>query len=168
MKKNILFLGLCLVFGSCLVAGGLAFFVNAPLAQDPAQQPQQSTPGTLTAETVVPGYQPSAAARVKVLVEQKMLGRTFKEGHTKLQQNGISCQLCHSAEVPTTSPDERNCIRCHGSMEDMAKITAENKYNPHASVHYGSDISCISCHKEHKPSVLLCADCHILSYKKFK
>jgi hypothetical protein len=85
----------------------------------------------------------------------------------------VSCELCHNGQNPTAPADDANCIRCHGSASDMAKLTEERAKendlpNPHLTKHFGEDVPCTTCHKEHKKSELLCANCHKYTYEKFQ
>lgn len=114
------------------------------------------------------GYNPSAAAQLAQATRRLLGERTLKEYHQKVHQNGVSCQLCHSGEAPTTPPDETNCIRCHGTASQMAEKTAKLERNPHKSPHYGVYVPCTTCHKEHQPSKVLCYDCHSFRFENFK
>lgn len=114
------------------------------------------------------GYNPSASARVAAASRALLGERSLKDYHYKVHQNGASCQLCHSGEAPTSPPDDASCIRCHGTAEQMAQVTAKLERNPHKSPHYGLYAPCTSCHKEHKPSKVLCLDCHTFTFENFK
>lgn len=114
------------------------------------------------------GYNPSAVAQLKQAVRHSLGERTVKDYHQKIHQNGTNCQLCHSGEAPTTPPNDDNCVRCHGSAEQIAETTAGLERNPHNSPHYGTYVPCSTCHMEHQPSKLLCADCHTFTFENFK
>lgn len=114
------------------------------------------------------GYNPSAATQVREKTREMLGRKTLKDYHYKVHQNGNSCQLCHTGEAPTSPPDDANCIRCHGTPEQVAKLTENLERNPHNSPHYGYYVPCTTCHKEHQESKVLCADCHTFTFKKFK
>jgi len=114
------------------------------------------------------GYNPSASAQLADAVRIMLGERTVKDYHKKIHQNGTSCQLCHSGEAPTSPPDDSNCVRCHGTPSKMAEVTSGLERNPHSSPHYGEYVPCSTCHKEHEPSTLLCADCHTFTFDNFK
>ena len=128
--------------------------------------PAVASDGKTPVEAV--GYNPSASAQVAEAGRRLLGGRTLKDYHLKVHQNGVSCQLCHSGESPTAPPDDTNCIRCHGTPHQMAQVTGKLERNPHKSPHYGVYASCITCHKEHQPSKVLCYDCHTFTYENFK
>jgi hypothetical protein len=84
--------------------------------------------------------------------------RTNKSYHKKLAGK---CAECHAESAPKTV-DKLLCAQCHGTPEDMAKLTAALKVrNPHTSIHFGTSLPCEECHKEHKPSYNYCTEaCH--------
>jgi len=116
----------------------------------------------------VVGYNPSAAEQLGESIRVMLGERTLKDYHKKIHQNGTNCQLCHSGQAPAAPPDDANCIRCHGTPEQMAKVTSKLERNPHDPPHYGTYMPCTTCHKEHKPSKVLCADCHSFTFENFK
>lgn len=85
--------------------------------------------------------------------------KTLKAKHAELE-----CFDCHLEERPASSL-KVTCSNCHGTPEDIAKLT-ENKYkehyNPHKSLHYGTNALCENCHREHGLSRLECNNpfCH--------
>lgn len=83
------------------------------------------------------------------------------------------CSVCHTKENAVkgnefVKPNNASCQSCHGSYEDLGKLV-QNKIkgepNPHTSAHYGSGIECTACHKEHRPSVVYCNNCHEFKYQ---
>ena len=74
--------------------------------------------------------------------------------------SGITCQACHGQKMPYSPVDMKTCTACH-STEILAKAPAEgiNKPNPHNS-HYGTDVDCALCHRQHAKSEFMCAQCH--------
>lgn len=82
----------------------------------------------------------------------------------KKQHEGLACIDCHGEKAPTVSV-KVSCDNCHGTAEDMAKVTADKYkkyYNPHDPLHYGVNALCENCHREHTPSKLECnnPNCH--------
>jgi len=81
---------------------------------------------------------------------------------------GFSCADCHKTDTPEKAPNNTDCLSCHGSYEELAAKTKptdiadptdkEAFANPHES-HMGP-IPCMDCHKTHRKSELICADCH--------
>jgi hypothetical protein len=71
----------------------------------------------------------------------------------------LICHDCHQKEKPTTAavPDEA-CMVCHGDYPAMKALTRQAKPNPHDS-HEGP-IPCTECHRQHKPPVVKCLECH--------
>jgi hypothetical protein len=126
----------------------------------------QTGPDGKNADSI--GYNPSAAAQLAEATRLMLGERPIKEYHKKIHQNGTNCQLCHSGEAPVGPPDDTNCIRCHGTPEQMAQVTAKLERNPHNPPHYGTHVPCTTCHKEHKPSEVLCTTCHSFTFKNFK
>ena len=114
------------------------------------------------------GYKPSASAAVAERTRQLLGERKVKDYHQKIHQNGTSCQLCHDGNTPTAPANDANCIRCHGTPEQMAKVTEKLERNPHNPIHYGTSTPCTTCHKEHQPSKVLCYDCHTFVFENFK
>lgn len=78
----------------------------------------------------------------------------------KHASKGVACKDCH-ANVRKPAPVAMNkCVTCH-EPKALAQKTANTKpTNPHLSRHYGLEADCNDCHKQHQPSVSLCADCH--------
>lgn len=81
---------------------------------------------------------------------------------------GVACESCHGEKAPT-APTQTNCTGCHGTPEDVAKLTAgkyKQYYNPHDSLHYATYADCVLCHREHSESRLDCnnARCHADKY----
>ena len=86
------------------------------------------------------------------------------------------CAVCHTAENAVAGnafvvPDNKACLACHGSWNDLADKTKPadpHEPNPHKSHHYGENMACTSCHAEHKPSRVVCNDCHAFPFKEIK
>jgi hypothetical protein len=71
----------------------------------------------------------------------------------------LICHDCHQKEKPTTAavPDEA-CMICHGDYPAMKALTKDVKPNPHDPPH--DPILCTECHRQHKPPVVKCLECH--------
>lgn len=87
----------------------------------------------------------------------------------------VDCTACHGDAKRKTIPDATVCSRCHGSPEEVAKLTKRPEGaghsvepNPHDSLHYGTDLPCTYCHQEHKESKVYCNQCHEFTYPKMK
>ena len=80
-------------------------------------------------------------------------------------EHGTSCADCHGEENPSKNPATEKCLDCHGTYEDLGKLTAnpDEEMNPHAN-HYGP-VPCQDCHKSHAKPVLFCDDCHSFGTK---
>ena len=123
---------------------------------------------SLWAENTAPAYEPGITEKVSLWMDKKLGKKTVKPYHQKIHQNGTNCALCHGAENPTKAADDANCLKCHGTREQVAQLTAELEPNPHDSPHYGFDVPCSTCHMEHKPAEIYCSSCHAFKYDNFK
>lgn len=100
------------------------------------------------------------------IIDNKVFGKVpVKSFHKKIHQNGTNCELCHAVKEPTAPPDTRNCANCHGTPEDAAKRTVKLDPNPHKSPHWGTELPCDACHKEHGKSEFYCKNCHHFDYQ---
>ena len=79
----------------------------------------------------------------------------------------LECVFCHEGQGNNAedfeAPEETACLSCHKSKEYLAKrlnFMDSLKANPHNSVHDGPNLYCDECHREHKPSVNMCIECH--------
>ena len=79
---------------------------------------------------------------------------------------GVTCVACHGK---TEKPEEvamEKCVACHGSTAKLAEKTKNIKpTNPHTSPHYGTDLDCNLCHRQHAKSEDFCAQCHSFNFK---
>ena len=82
--------------------------------------------------------------------------RSLPAPHAKAK---LTCHDCHQKEKPSTAavPDEA-CMVCHGDYPAMKALTKDAKPNPHGSPH--DPIPCTECHRQHKPPVVKCLECH--------
>ena len=81
----------------------------------------------------------------------------------------LACKDCHVSDDPESLlPEEslslanKQCMACHGTMNNVAaKITPKlsNKHiNPHAG--HVVSIQCVTCHSGHETSEAYCTKCH--------
>lgn len=80
------------------------------------------------------------------------------------QQKGVGCAGCHgAAKRPAPAATDR-CLACHGPYQGLVEKTSGLKpLNPHDSPHWGADIECAVCHRQHEQTVNWCAHCHTVS-----
>ncbi|MDQ2080221.1 cytochrome c3 family protein [Xanthobacteraceae bacterium Astr-EGSB] len=80
----------------------------------------------------------------------------------KHRDQALTCIGCHETDSPTKTASSSICRTCHATVDVRTRaLNLGGKtyaFNPHAS-HQG-DLRCTLCHKVHKPSVLICKDCH--------
>lgn len=89
----------------------------------------------------------------------KSLRKKLPLSHTHLLA-GNTCQDCHgNAQAPAALASDQ-CLSCHGSREAVVKLTKHLPHNPHTSPHYGPDLDCDACHRQHARSENFCAECH--------
>ncbi len=78
---------------------------------------------------------------------------------------GLSCDACHKAyDYDEADSMSSKCVNCHGSYEELAKITEDTEYdaNPHKS-HYPT-LACTKCHSAHSQFQDFCSKCHQWNY----
>lgn len=75
---------------------------------------------------------------------------------------GVGCADCHGkARRPAPVASER-CLACHGPFAALVQRTSSVKpLAPHDSPHWGADIECNVCHRQHERTVNWCAHCHM-------
>jgi len=93
---------------------------------------------------------------------------------------GITCAMCHGADTSQyKSVGTATCLMCHGDRaalikrtEHLNKVvkeqnpvtgrieTVKKDTNPHSGHHDRGRLDCFECHREHKASINLCAQCH--------
>lgn len=76
------------------------------------------------------------------------------------EHKSLSCQTCHGVSAPTQAPANKACFTCHGSVESLVKKTSHFALNPHDSPHWGTDVPCGTCHRQHQAPRDYCAACH--------
>lgn len=68
-----------------------------------------------------------------------------------------------AAKRPAPAASDR-CLACHGPYQGIVEKTSKLKpLNPHDSPHWGADIECAVCHRQHEKPVNWCAYCHTVS-----
>ena len=76
---------------------------------------------------------------------------------------GNNCESCHATEAGPTDDnltyENAQCIRCHGSLEELADVGVKAGVSPHKS-HLIGEVSCTACHNGHEKSVSYCDACH--------
>jgi Cytochrome c3 len=102
---------------------------------------------------------------------------TIKPYHQDVALNSggqVNCSVCHEKDQQLAQPKTEKCLSCHGSYQEISDVTArpnnspDYEPNPHDSVHYGQDIACTNCHKEHRISEIYCNYCHEFNYSEMK
>lgn len=75
---------------------------------------------------------------------------------------GVTCFDCHREETPAKVAPDDSCIGCHGDLPAMAAFTKALPVNPHAVPKGGhpGPFLCTQCHRQHKPPVVKCLECH--------
>ncbi|MFO0581689.1 MAG: cytochrome c3 family protein [Anaeromyxobacter sp.] len=82
------------------------------------------------------------------------------------QAKGVSCADCHGKAKKKTFVEAERCLSCHGPGEALAAKTAAVKpENPHASPHWGAQMECNVCHRQHKATQNWCDHCHRFGFK---
>jgi hypothetical protein len=76
--------------------------------------------------------------------------------------NGISCRNCHGEAASHKALTTAQCISCHKSYPEVAKLTRGLAPNPHES--HSGDIECGLCHRAHRKSESYCNKCHNFFY----
>ncbi len=97
---------------------------------------------------------------------------------------GVKCHGCHEASIKVqadegvkyitgnykTPLDKREfpkefCLKCHKKdFESVKTKTKFGDFNPHDSKH--GDLNCTTCHSSHRPSKVLCSNCHTIDQLK--
>lgn len=71
---------------------------------------------------------------------------------------GVKCVDCHKVDKPVAEASVTACLECHGDYAKVAELTKSLHANPHDS-HLGR-MQCLKCHKVHRPSEIVCIECH--------
>ena len=77
----------------------------------------------------------------------------------------VPCAGCHGQEKKPAPVAKSQCLVCHGSAAKVALKTQNTKpNNPHDSPHYGTQLDCNFCHRQHAKSEDYCAQCHKFNF----
>ncbi|WP_246153011.1 cytochrome c3 family protein [Oryzomonas rubra] len=76
----------------------------------------------------------------------------------KHAKEGLKCVDCHKVAKPVSAATPDVCLECHGDYGKVAALTKSLHANPHDS-HLGQ-LACTKCHGIHKPSEIVCLECH--------
>lgn len=79
-------------------------------------------------------------------------------------QRGTDCVACHNTKAPKAGAvvKQETCLKCHGSLDQVAQRTKKLDPNPHYNHLVGLD--CLECHRGHQKSVNMCGECHNLKF----
>lgn len=80
------------------------------------------------------------------------------------KSKGIRCEGCHAKAQGKTFVPAEKCLSCHGPASALAQKTA-GEANPHASPHWGPDMECTVCHRQHEKTVNWCGHCHKYDFR---
>lgn len=142
MKKLLIVIGLILLAGAGFIYEG----INAAEKSE---------------KTDVVFSKTSISAEKMADLEKKHPSKNLSHG--KLN---FDCVACHGDFKDTKEiipPTKDQCLACHGDYKKVAERTSyldKNEVNPHDGFHHKDRLDCADCHKEHKPSVNYCANCH--------
>ncbi|MBI5443010.1 MAG: cytochrome c3 family protein [Deltaproteobacteria bacterium] len=79
---------------------------------------------------------------------------------------GIGCAECHGKSRKPTFVAAERCLSCHGPAAELVKKTAAVKpENPHDSPHWGPQMECNVCHRQHEKTVNWCDHCHAYRFQ---
>ena len=81
--------------------------------------------------------------------------KPLREAHAELV-----CADCHAGQKQPKQPGAMSCAKCHDPAETAQRTAALGKKNPHVSPHWGTDVPCWVCHKEHATDQNACLLCH--------
>jgi len=80
-------------------------------------------------------------------------------GHTH-RLAGVTCASCHGKTKKPQPVKMKQCVTCHDT-DKLAEKTANVKpANPHETKHYGKDLDCNVCHRQHEKPENFCSQCH--------
>ncbi|MGE4268180.1 MAG: cytochrome c3 family protein [Deferribacterales bacterium] len=77
-------------------------------------------------------------------------------------QANLKCVDCHETSSPDKPAKTSVCIGCHDKGPDVIVETSVEHYVYKLPVHnaHTGPLRCVLCHKVHKPSELMCKQCH--------
>ncbi|HOV90350.1 MAG TPA: cytochrome c3 family protein [Syntrophorhabdaceae bacterium] len=73
---------------------------------------------------------------------------------------GITCDGCHGKKDKYEALEFDRCLKCHDVDRLVEKTSKIKPTNPHTSPHYGKDLDCNLCHRQHARSENYCNQCH--------
>lgn len=75
----------------------------------------------------------------------------------------VTCHDCHRKEAPSMAAvADDSCMVCHGDYPAMAAYTKHLNPNPHQppAGKHPAQAACSACHRQHRPPVVACLECH--------
>lgn len=81
--------------------------------------------------------------------------RALRDAHAE-----AVCADCHVGRQKPVRAGEISCAKCHAVEETVKRTEDRGRKNPHVSPHWGSEVPCWVCHKEHAPDRNYCLICH--------
>jgi len=86
--------------------------------------------------------------------------RTKMPGSHTHNLAGVSCEKCHGKLEKQESVEMTKCVTCHDLAKLVEKTATVKPENPHTSPHYGNNLDCNLCHRQHGKSENYCNQCH--------
>lgn len=161
--------------GPALLAALLATLAprvaGATVRLDPKARPGDCAACHGAAKVLPPGHVATRAmkaadcARCHDPAGPKALGAKLPSGH-RHGLAGVGCADCHGKAAKPQPASVEACLACHGPAAELVKKTAAVKpENPHDSPHWGPQMECSVCHRQHEATVNWCAHCHTFDFK---
>ena len=72
----------------------------------------------------------------------------------------LACADCHTGQKNPKQAGAVSCAKCHDASEVAKQTASRGKKNPHISPHWGTEVPCWVCHKEHAEDQNYCLICH--------
>ena len=112
----------------------------------------------------------SAASRLLLFAALIPLSQAATQAPTMTadlhKAKGVTCVDCHGNAKKKTFVAAERCLGCHGPAADLVKKTANVKpENPHDSPHWGPQMECNVCHRQHEKTVNWCNHCHAYGFR---
>lgn len=142
MKKLLIVLGI-------IILAGAAFLYEGMNAKEQSRETDVKLPKTTLSASKLTELQKDYPSK--------------NASHSKL---GFDCVTCHGDfkdPKEVTPLQKEQCLSCHGDYKKVAERTSfldKKEVNPHDGFHHKDELDCADCHREHKPSVNYCANCH--------
>jgi len=77
---------------------------------------------------------------------------------------GVTCAKCHGVTEKPETVEMTQCIACHTPAKLVEKTAKVKPENPHTSPHYGNNLDCNLCHRQHGKSENYCNQCHNFNF----